>query len=156
MTRILRSSKRSWRWTIKSARTSRRRWVIPALIRQLLTNRECRSSLVRSIISLAKPLSTMLWRKTTTTLMSWMTRTRTASSMTRYDRPTGRHHCGSSLSRILIRRSSCRDVAVLQRVVAAALLILSIPKSASSSRRTFHLTLCHISHFPKIFLSLHG
>jgi hypothetical protein len=37
------------------------------------------------IISLAKPLSMTLWMKTKMTLMSWMMKTRTASSMTRYD-----------------------------------------------------------------------
>lgn len=61
----------------------------PRFSAKLLTNHACyRSFLVPSIISLVRLLSTTLWMKTKMTLTSWMRMTRTASSMTRYDRPT--------------------------------------------------------------------
>jgi len=59
---------------------------IPVIIGILLTDDQCsRSSRVPLIISLVKPLSTTLWRKTMTTLMSWTMMMRMVNSMTRYD-----------------------------------------------------------------------
>jgi hypothetical protein len=122
-----------------------------AIIRSLLTNDKCsRSSRVPLIISLAKPLSMTLWMKTKMSLMSWMMKTRTASSMTRYDPLTYLDvtHCGSFLSRILIQKSSCQDVAALPKAAAARVPVPSTLKSANSSRRTSHLYASR-HHLPK-------